>query len=333
MDFDNIISDLKNKIYKPLYLFYGEESFFIDELTNYIQKNVLNESEKAFNQTVVYGKDADPVSVIEMARRYPMMANLQLIIVKEAQDLKNFKIFETYVANPVKSTMLVFSFKQTKSLDKRLKVNTLIVKNGVVFESKRLYEKSIYPWITESLKKENLTIHTEALRLFYESIGSDLTRLSNEIRKLAITQKPGTQIQKDDIASNIGINRDFNIFELQKALGEKDKLKVYKILDYFGKDAKNNPLIATVARLFDYFSKLILVYTLADRSRNSVASAVGVNPYFVDEYLKAVNNYPLPKLISIVSYLRETDLKCKGVGANAPGDSDLAKELIYKILH
>lgn len=333
MDFENILDDLKNKIYKPLYLFYGEESYFIDELTNYIQKNVLTEGEKAFNQTVVYGKDVSPVDVIEMSKRYPMMANLQVVIVKEAQDLKNFKLFESYVENPVRSTILVFSFKQTKTLDKRLKVNSLIVKNGVVFESKRLYEKSIYPWITESLKKENLTIHPEAQRLFYESIGSDLSRLANEIRKLAITQKPGTQIQKDDIAFNIGVNRDFNVFELQKALGEKDKLKVYKILDHFGKDPKNNPLIGTVIRLFDYFSKLIMVHTLEDKSKNNIAATVGVNPYFVDEYVRAVKNYPLPKLINIVSYLRDADLKLKGVGANSPGDADIAKELIYKILH
>ncbi len=333
MDFDNILADLKNKIYKPLYLFYGEESYFIDELTNYVQKNVLSEAEKAFNQTVVYGKDVNPVDVIEMSRRYPMMANMQVVIVKEAQDLKNFKLFESYVENPVKSTILVFSFKQTRTLDKRLKVNNLIIKNGVVFESKKLYEKSIYPWITESLKKEKLTIHPEALRLFYESIGSDLSRLANEIRKLAITQKPGAQIQKDDIAFNIGVNRDFNVFELQKAIGEKDKLKVYKILDHFGKDPKNNPLIGTVIALFNYFVKLIQVHALTDKSKNNIAATVGVNPYFVDEYLRAMQNYPLPKLISIVSYLRETDLKLKGVGSNAVSDADLAKELIYKILH
>ncbi len=249
MDFDQIMSDLQNKIYKPLYLFYGEESYFIDELTSYIQKNVLTEGEKAFNQTVVYGKDSNAVDIVELARRYPMMANLQVVIIKEAQDLKNIKLFESYVENPVKSTVLVFSFKQTKNVDKRLKVFSLMQKNGVVFESKKLYEKQVYPWITNSLKKEGLTIHPEALRLFYESIGADLSRLSNEIKKLSITQAKGSQISKDEIAANIGVNRDFNVFELQKAIGEKNKIKCYQILNYFGKDSKNNPLIATVARL------------------------------------------------------------------------------------
>ena len=333
MDFDQIMSDLQNKIYKPLYLFYGEESYFIDELTGFIQKNVLTEGEKAFNQTVVYGKDSNAVDIVELARRYPMMANLQVVIIKEAQDLKNIKLFESYVENPVKSTVLVFSFKQTKNVDKRLKVFSLMQKNGVVFESKKLYEKQVYPWITNSLKKEGLTIHPEALRLFYESIGADLSRLSNEIKKLSITQAKGSQITKDEIAANIGVNRDFNVFELQKAIGEKNKIKCYQILDYFGKDSKNNPLIATVSRLFDYFTKLIKLHTLEDKSRNSIAVAAGVNPYFVDEYIGAMKNYPLPKLINIVSYLRETDLKLKGVGATDPGDADLAKELIYKILH
>jgi len=262
-----------------------------------------------------------------------MMANMQVVIIKEAQDIKDFKSFEHYVENPVKSTIMVFSFKQTKTLDKRLKITNLFLKNGVVFESKRLYEKALYPWITESLKKENLTIHPEALRLFYESIGSDLSRMANEIKKLAITQKPGSQILKDDIASNIGVNRDFNVFELQKALGEKDKIKVYRIMDYFGKDSKNNPLIATVARLFDYFTKLIIIQTLTDKSKNNIAAKAGVPFYFADEYLKAAGNYSMAKLFSIVSYLRETDVKLKGVGSNDIGDADLAKELIYKILH
>jgi len=334
MEFENILSDLKNKIYKPLYLFYGEESYFIDELTNYISHNILNESEKAFNQTVVYGKDVSVVDVVEMSRRYPMMSNLQVIIIKEAQEMKKFKEFEPYVANPLLSTILVFNFKYTRSIDKRLKVNSLIAKNGVVFESKKLYENQVYSWITNNLKKDNLTIHPEAVRLLYESIGSDLSLLNNELKKLSISLS-GTsqQISKDDVAENIGVNRNFNVFELQKAMGSKDRLTVYKIFDYFNKDTKSNPLIVTVARLFDYFSKLILLHTLTDKSKGNIASNLGVNIYFVDEYLTAIRNYPLSKLIDIVSYLRDTDLKLKGIGANTPTEKDLSSELIYKILH
>lgn len=334
MDFENILDSLKNKIYKPLYLFYGEESFFIDELTNFIAQNVLTESEKAFNQTIVYGKDVKVSEIIETARRYPMMANLQVIIVKEAQGIKNFKDFEPYVSNPANSTILVFNFKYTRSIDKRLKVNSLIAKNGIVFESKKLYENQVNSWINSILKKDNITIHPEAIRLLYECVGSDLSLLANELKKLTISLKPGiSQIQKDDVANNIGVNRNFNIFELQKAFGAKDNLLVYKIFDYFSKDSKNNPLIVTIARLFDYFSKLILFYTLEDKSKGNVAANLGINPYFVDEYRVAAQNYPLTKLINIISYLKDCDLKLKGVGANNPDESSLSKELIYKILH
>jgi DNA polymerase-3 subunit delta len=334
MEFDNILNDLKNKIYKPLYLFYGEEAYFIDELTDYISHNVLADQEKAFNQTIIYGKDANVVDVVEMARRYPMMSNLQVIIVKEAQEMKKFKEFEPYVANPMPSTLLVFNFKYTRSIDKRLKVNSLIAKNGVLFESKKLYENQIYTWISRKLDEEKQSIHPEAVKLLFESVGADLSLLNNELTKLKIKLNgESRQISKEDVADIIGVNRNFNIFELQKAIGAKDISKIYKIFDYFSKDSKTNPLLVSIARLFDYFSKLILLHTLTDKSKNNIASELGVNPYFVDEYLIAIRNYPLPKLISIVSYLREYDLKLKGVGAVTFSEKDLSYELIFKILH
>lgn len=333
MDFDQILTDLRNKIYKPIYLLYGDESFFIDEITNYIQKNILTESEKSFNQDVVYGKDVSAKNIIELSRAFPMMANHRLVILKEAQDLKDFKNLEVYVQNPVNSTILVLSFKNTAKIDKRLKIFSLLQKNALVFESKRLYEKQVYTWIEKTLRNHGLSIQSEALRLFYESIGADLTRLSNEIKKLVITQEKGKQISKEDIAFNIGVNRDYNIFELQKSLGLKDKIKSYQILDYFSKDSKNNPLFATVNRLFDYFTKIIKLHILQDKSKSSIAATAGVHPYFVDEYLVAMKNYPLSKLVQIVSYLRETDMKLKGVGAVSISDADLSKELLFKILH
>ncbi|MCK9255413.1 MAG: DNA polymerase III subunit delta [Bacteroidales bacterium] len=333
MDFDQILTDLRNKIYKPIYLLYGDESFFIDEITNYIQKNILTESEKSFNQDVVYGKDVSAKNIIELSRAFPMMANHRLVILKEAQDLKDFKNLEVYVQNPVNSTILVLSFKNTAKIDKRLKIFSLLQKNALVFESKRLYEKQVYTWIEKTLRNHGLSIQPEALRLFYESIGADLTRLSNEIKKLVITQEKGKQISKEDIAFNIGVNRDYNIFELQKSLGLKDKIKSYQILDYFSKDSKNNPLFATVNRLFDYFTKIIKLHILQDKSKSSIAATAGVHPYFVDEYLVAMKNYPLSKLVQIVSYLRETDMKLKGVGAVSISDADLSKELLFKILH
>ena len=333
MSFESILKDLKNKAYKPIYLFYGEESYFIDELSDYISENVLSETEKSFNQTVVYGKETQVGTIIETARRFPMMSNLQVIIVKEAQDIKNFKDFEPYANNPLSSTILVFCFKNTRSIDKRLKVFSLIVKNGEVFESKKLYEKDLFPWVKNKIESQNFTIHPDAIRLLCESVGADLSLLNNEIQKLIIGQKNDVQIQKEDVAKKIGVNRNFNIFELQKAVGAKDIKRIYQILDYFSKDPRSNPLVLTIQTLFGYFSKIIIYHSLTDKSQGNVASELGVNIYFVDEYRVAASNYPLIKLINIVGYLREYDLKAKGVNSNGISDANLAKELFYKILH
>ena len=334
MTFENIISDLKKLLFKPVYLLYGEESYFIDEITDYIAKNVLKEAERSFNQTVLYGKDIGVNDVIEISRRFPMMANYQIVILKEAQDLKNYKELEVYLERPVKSTILVLSFKNTKNVDKRLKFYKLTEKQGVIFESKKFSERNTYQWITNYLKNLNLTIHPEALRLFYESIGSDLKRLANNIEKLKITLPEGeTQIQTEHIAQNIGVHREFNIFELQKALGSKDSFKAYKIIDYFGKDTKTNPLIRNVMMIFEYFLKILKYHSLKDKSKNNAAAELGIAPYFVDEYKIAASNYSMNKLIAIISYLRECDLKSKGVDTSTIDEGDLMKELIYKILH
>lgn len=334
MTFETILADLKNKIYKPIYLLFGEESYFIDEISNYISKNVLNESEKSFNQTVLYGKDSTVKDIIELCRRFPMMANYQVVIIKEAQDLKNFKDLDVYVEKPLSSTILVLNFKYTKKIDKRIRLYNLVKKQGVIFESKKLYESGIYKWINSYLKAQGLTIHPEASRLLYESIGGDLSRIINNLEKLKIGIQQGqSQIELNDVATNIGVHRDFNIFELQKALGSKDSTKAYKIITYFGNDPKNNPLVRNLTLLFEYFLKVLKYHTLSDKSKNNVASEIGISPFFVDEYKIAANNYPPGKVISIISYLREYDLKSKGVDANAIPEGDLMKELVYKILH
>jgi DNA polymerase III subunit delta len=334
MSAEAVLTDLKNKIYKPVYLLYGEESYFIDEITNYISKNVLTEAEKSFNQTVLYGKDSNVKDIIEICRRFPMMANYQVVIIKEAQDLKNFKEIDVYLSNPLKSTILVFNFKYTRKFDKRLKFFTLANKSGVVFESKTLYERQVNQWISNSLKQHKLTIHPEALRLMYESLGNDLSRISNSINKLKLAVKDNeSQIDTETVAANIGVHRDFNIFELQKALGQRDAYKAFRIIDYFGKDPKNNPLVRNIVLLFDYFFKVIKYHGLTDRSKNNVAAELAISPYFADEYANAARAYSLTKLISIISYLRECDIKSKGVESPQVEEGDLMKELIYKIIH
>ncbi len=334
MSSEAVISELKNKIYKPVYLLFGEESYFIDEISDYISKNLLTEAEKSFNLTVMYGKESSVMDIIEICRRFPMMANHQVVIVKEAQELKNFKDLDVYVANPMKSTVLVLNFKYTKKLDKRLKFYNHIQKNGVVFESKPLYEKQVNQWIVNKLKESNLTIHPEALRLMYECLGTDLNRISNSINKLKIAVKEGeTHLDAEIIAANIGVHRDFNIFELQKALGQRDAYKAYRIIDYFGKDPKNNPLVRNLSLLFDYFVKIIKYHGIKDKSKNNVAAELGISPFFANEYAMAARAFPMRKLIAIVSYIRECDLKIKGVDSVAISEADLMKELVYKIIH
>lgn len=334
MSYELIISDLKKKIYKPVYLLYGEESYFIDEICNYIAKNVLDEGEKSFNQTVLYGKDIDVHEVIFLCRKFPMMANQQVVILKEAQDIKKVEDFDTYLKNPVKSTILVIAFKNTRSIDKRKKFFQYAKANGVILESKKLYERGIFTWINQYLNKYDLTIHPEALRLLYESIGADLSRLSNNIEKLRITMpKDKKQIDIADISQNIGLHRDFNVFELQKALGIKDGAKAFKIIDHFSKDTKSNPIVYVISQVFEYYLKILKYHLIKGKSKKDIAAGLGVHPYFVDEYARAANNYNMRKIFMVISYIRECDVKSKGVNAASISQGDLLKELVFKILY
>lgn len=331
--YDQILSDLKNKIYKPIYLLYGEESYFIDQITNYIADNVLTESEKAFNQTVIYGKDVDCNTVIQAARRFPMMSNYQVVIVKEAQNLKPLSDLEPYFDCPLKSTILVLAIKDGGKIDKRTKMAKVAEKVGVVLESKKLYEKDMMKWVDTLAKSYGLTLMPDAQRLMYEHIGADLSRLDGEMKKLKNATTDTTPITTDVVAKNIGINRDFNIFELQKAIGTKNKLKAYQIVDYFAKNPKSTPMVLATKQIFDYFIKLLTVHYATDKSQGGLAAALGTNPYFVKEYTEAASYYPVGKIISIISFIREADAQSKGMRGASYTDADIYKELIYKILH
>lgn len=332
MTYEDIIRDLKNKIYKPIYLLYGEESYFIDKITNYISENVLNDSEKAFNQTVVYGKDVSVTTVVQAARRFPMMANQQVVIVKEAQHLKPLTDFEPYFESPLKSTILVLAIKDTAKIDKRTKVTKLAEKNGAVLESKKLYEKDMIKWVNILSKDYGLNLTPDAQRLMYEHVGADLSRLDGEMRKLKNAVTDNSQITQDIVARNIGINRDFNVFELQKALGTKNSFKAYQIINYFSQNPKSTPMVLALKQIYDYFAKLLMLHAERDKSSNNIASLLGVHPFFVNEYKEAASRYPSEKIINIISYIREADNRSKGMGGTYT-DDDIYKELLYKILH
>lgn len=331
---DNVLNDLKNKIFHPIYLLHGEESYFIDLLSDEIEKQVLNDLEKEFNQTIVYGKDTDVPTLISYARRFPMMANYQVLIVKELQDMDKLEKLQVYTDNPLSSTILVLCHKYAK-LDKRKVFYKSIEKHGVIFESNRLYDNKIPEWITGYLEQSGYPIHPKAALLLTDFLGADLGKIVNEIRKLLINLVPGTQITEEIVEKNIGISKDFNVFELQKALIQKDVVKANRIILYFAANPRNNSLVNVIPILFAFFSKILTYHHLADKSKNSAAAALSIHPFFVNDYQVASRSFPVAKVIRILSLLREYDMKSKGVDSNAlyASDGELMKELVFKILH
>lgn len=328
-----ITKDIKAGNIKPIYFFMGEEPYYIDKLTEFIEDNVLTEDEKGFNQMVLYGRDTSVEEVVSNAKRYPMMAERQVVIVKEAQELsRTIEKLVAYVENPQPTTVLVFAFKY-KTLDKRKKVTKLLAKQGVVFESKKLYENQVGDWIKRVLSGQGYGIEPKAAAMLVEFLGTDLSKISNELDKLKIILPKGHSITPNDIEENIGISKDFNVFELRKAIGEKNQLKAYQIAEYFAQNPKDNPLVLTTGLIFGFFSQLLQYHGLKDKSKQNVASTLRINPFFVSDYDVAFRNYPMKKVSAIVAKLREIDVKSKGVGANAIPQHDLLKEMLYTIFN
>jgi DNA polymerase III subunit delta len=341
--FEEIIANLQKRIYHPIYFLMGEEAYFIDKISDFITDHILTETEKGFNQTILYGKDLDPQNIFTYARRFPMMANHQVIIVREAQNIKDLLVkekdnekakspFELYLENPLPSTILVFCYKY-KTIDKRLTISKLIDKKGILFESKKIYDNQLPAWITSYLKTKQYTISPQAAAMIAEYLGADLSKVSNELEKLVISIPAGAQITADHIEKNIGISKEFNIFELQNALGEKNVLKVNRIVNYFGANPASAPFPLFISSLFSYFSKILNYHFLEDKSQNNVASVLGVSPFFVKNYIAASKNYSIRKLVEIISIIREYDMKSKGWGNNTSTHADLQKEMIFLILH
>jgi len=337
MTFEQIMTELKRQHYRPVYFLTGEEPYFIDVISDYISENVLPESEKVFNQIVMYGRDANVYSILDVARRFPMMSNHQVVIVKEAQNLKDIDKLHIYIEKPLKSTILVICYKDKP--DKRLKLFKSIdkLKDAALLETKKLYENKVQEWINTYLAERGYSIVPVAASLLSEHIGNELSKIINELNKLIISLPINEKkITVEHIETNIGISKEYNVFELNKAVGEKNILKANRIIDHFSRNPKSNESdITTVIRtLFsNFFLKLLKYHYLADKSQSSVASALGVNPFFVKDYEFASRKYSAPKIIQIISILREYDLKAKGVGSSSASGGELMKEMIYKILH
>ena len=311
----------------------GEEPYYIDQISSYIEKNVLSEEEKGFNQMVLYGRDITVEDIVSNAKRYPMMAEYQVVIVKEAQDLsRTIEKLVDYAKQPQPTTILVINYKY-KTIDKRKALYKTLQKTAVVYESKKLYENQVGEWIRRVLAGHNYSIAPKAAVMLVEFLGTDLSKINNELEKLKIILPEGTQITAQHIEENIGISKDYNNFELRKAIGERNAMKAHQIVKYFADNPKDNPMVVTVSLLFNFFSQLLQFHGLNDKSPRAVASALKINPYFVNEYISAAHNYPMKKVSTVVATLREFDVKSKGVGANAIPQGDLLKELMVKIFN
>lgn len=333
--YKRIISDLKNRIYKNVYFLNGDEPYYIDLIIDYIEDNVLSEEEKSFNQVVLYGEETDMPSIINTARRFPMMSNQQVVIVKEAHYLRDLDRLSTYLEHPLDSTVLVISYKY-KKLDKRTSLYKELNRNKNVelYTSDRLREYQVPDWIDNYLNEHNIKAERNVSHILTEYLGSDLSRIVNELDKLLIALPEGEHnITAADIEKRIGISKDFNNFELQNAIGRRDILKANLIVNHFGHNPKDNPMPVTMAAIFSFFRKLLIYHFLRDRSRNNVASILKINPYFVSEYEMASRNFDARKTVQVISLLREFDMKSKGVGNISGSEGDLLKELVFKILH
>ena len=317
---------------KPIYFLMGEEPYYIDKISEYIAQNVLTEEERGFNQMVLYGKDTQIDEIIGNAKRFPMMAQHQVVIVKEAQHLsRTIENLVSYVENPQSSTVLVICYKY-KKLDKRKKLYKAIQKNGELFESKKLYENQVAEWIRRTLAGKKYRISPKACVLLVEYLGTDLSKINNELNKLTLVIKPSEEITPESIEKHIGISKDYNNFELKKAIGERNVKKASRIIDYFAQNPKDNPFVVTVTLLNTFFTQLLQYHGLKDHSPGNVSKVLGVNPYFVSEYTVAAKNYPMKTVSHIISSLRRLDLKGKGVGANNMAQSDLLKELLFEVI-
>lgn len=331
---DDILKQLKAKEYYPVYYLMGEESYYIDLIANYITENILTETEKEFNQTILYGSDIDIAMVINTAKRYPMMSEYQVVIVKEAQNLRNIEDLSFYLQKPLRSTILVICHKHGV-LDRRKKIASEIEKVGILFEAKKIKEAQLPAFITSYAKRKGIDIESKATAMLADFVGSDLNRLTGELDKLIITlPKEKGRITPEQVEKNIGISKDYNNFELRSAIVEKNILKANKIIKYFAENPKTNPIQVTLSLLFGFFSNLMLAYYAPEKSEQGIAAMLGLKtPWQSKEYITAMNRYNAYKTLQIISEIRYADAASKGVQNTSANDAEILRELIFKILH
>jgi len=336
MKYEEIIQHIRNGNIAPIYLLHGEEPYFIDKIADEVQKHALTDEERGFNETIIYGKDINSLNLKHKAMQFPMGAKRQLILVREAQNIDKMELMISYFNSPLMSTILVISYKH-KLFDKRTKAYIALSKQpkAVIFESKKLYDNQMEMWVSALLREKGLSIEPRASALLVEFLGNELEKLALSVEKLMVAMGPNKKrIELEDVATNIGISKEYNPFELQSAIISKNVIKANKIVNAFAANPKDNPIQAVVAILFAFFSKLLMYYYLPDKNNKaSVSSALRINPFFFDDYQRAASNYKGIKVMEIISLLREYDMKSKGFGNISATSGDLLKELVFKILH
>lgn len=333
--FEEICRQILAKKFWPIYILMGEEPFFMDRITDLLIENVLDETERDFNQIILYGADADAAAVLNASRRFPMMSKYQLVVVKEAQQIRDIELLAHYAKSPLASTVLVVNYKY-KTLDRRKALAAATEKNGLLFESKKIPEYKMPAFITSFMQQQGITVDIKAAQMLSDFLGNDLNRLSKELDKLALIlpEKAPKRVTPELVEQNIGISKEYNNFELLKAVASKDVLKANRIILYFEKNPKNHPIQVTLPVLFNYFSNLLICYYSKDRTESALVAALGLrNTFQVKDYLTGLRNYSPMKVFNLISEIRNADACSKGVDNSSATDADLLKELLYKILH
>ena len=331
MSAESILLDLKNKKFKPVYWLEGEEPFFIDEIMNYAEHKILTESEASFNLTIYYGRDANWADVLNSCKRYPMFADLQVVLLKEAQYMKDIERLESYIENPLKSTLFFVSYKE-KKVDGRGKLAKILKTKCELLTTKKMYDSQLPEWAGQMIQLQGLSINQKALLLLVDHIGNDLSRIKNEVEKLAINLGLKKAITEDDIEKYIGISKEFNVFELQDALAKKNLPKAIRINEYFSANPKAAPIQMVLPALYNFFSKVYMIFGAGTNDEKQIASVIGVSPFFIKDYMAAVKNYGQQGTEKILLLLHEYNLKGIGINSTNTSDGELMKELIIKIV-
>jgi DNA polymerase-3 subunit delta len=331
MSAEKIIADWKKGNFKPIYWLEGDEPFFIDQVVHYAEHKILPEAEASFNLSIFYGKDADWSSVVNACMRYPMFADKQVVILKEAQQMRDIEKLESYIDNPLASTIFVVSYKE-KKVDGRSKLAKTLKSKGEMLSTKKMYDSQLPEWVNQMVASNQLSIAPKALHLLVDHIGNDLSRLQNEVEKLAVNLAGRKNITEDDIEKYIGVSKDFNVFELQDALGKRDLAKTIRIIHYFEANPKAAPIQMILPALYNYFSKVFMLYSLPNITEQSAAAALGVNPFFVKEYIATARRYDYEGIEKVLLLLHQYNLRSIGVNDAGTSDAGLLKELAVKMI-